>query len=174
MKKLILLDWDGPVSNSRTWHVPHHVDPVAVQLLAQAWDNGWEVVLTSTIRKHYINAAQATEDFNKKGIHVQFFDDPKYWRTDPGFTTKRHLEFMQWYSEVEFDEPVVFLVIDDEDYPAVVTENIPLLQYDVSGDEGIGSRALRAFRDIICMNDDELAQAYGLDWDMPDTPEEVE
>jgi hypothetical protein len=167
MLKIILLDWDGPISNSRTWNMPGFVDPVAVQLFNQAMENGWLTVLVATRRKHYSASDEAGEKMLAQAeLRINWFDEQgSFWRTDPDFVAERHLEFLQWYSDAPLpeDEEVVFLSFDDEKYPQFVSENMKFAQFPICANEGIGSRSLKAMRDLIKMTDEELAAHFNME-----------
>lgn len=175
MDKIILLDWDGPISNSRTWKMPSGVDPVAVRLLNVLTAAGWQLVLTSTIRKNFWRDAkteaearqEATAHKVRAGIFPQWYHS---WCTDPDFTSKRHLEVAQWMMNTPFDADAVFLVIDDEAFPPEFLQGGRMRQLKADSSEGLGHQALHRGFSLVDMTDAELEKHFAL----PDDDEEDE
>lgn len=159
MNKILLLDWDGPVSNSRTWRMPGCIDPVAIQLLNDATKAGWQTVLTSTIRKHFETVEEATKFMNRVGFNVEWFEE---WRTSPKFTALRHLEVLQWMSNTDLPEDSIFLVVDDERFPREVLEKGHMEQIYASSHAGIDYLNISDAYRIFEMDDAQLAERFGL------------
>ena len=159
MEKILLLDWDGPVSNSRTWKMPGCVDPVAIQLLNDATKAGWKTVLTSTIRKHFDTVDASTAFMNAVGFNVEWYKD---WRTSPNFTAFRHLEVLQWISDADITDESIFLVVDDERFPPNVLEVGNMEQVYASSHAGIDYLNITKAYDIFEMSDAQLAERFNL------------
>jgi hypothetical protein len=164
MEKILLLDWDGPVSNSRTWKMPGCVDPVAIQLLNDATKTGWKTVLTSTIRTHFDTVGEATKFMNLLGFNVEWF---KEWRTNPNFKARRHLEVLQWMSDTELHDDAIFLIVDDEEFPYEVREKGHMIQIHASAHAGIGFASIAEAYHIFEMNNTQLAERFNLSTDFP-------
>jgi len=163
MDKILLLDWDGPISNSRTWKMPGFVDPVAIQLLNDLTNAGWKTVFTSTKRKHYkdendsVNRVKATSFMRDAGFNVQWYTE---WRTDPDYTAMRHLEVATWLMHTEIPEDAIFLVVDDEHFPHELLERGRMVQIYADAHEGIGFLELSKAYKIIKMTDAELEEEF--------------
>lgn len=160
MNKIILLDWDGPVSNSRTWKMPGCVDPVAIQLLNDLTAKGWKTVLTSTIRKNFRSAdpkAEATEFMNKVGFKVNWYSE---WRTDPDNVTRRHIEVAVFFQQTEVPEDAVFLVIDDERFPHAFLDSGKMIQIHATPNSGIDYLDIERAYHLMALTDDELKAEY--------------
>ncbi len=175
MKKILLLDWDGPMSNNRTWKMPAKCDPVAVQLVNDAIVAGWEVCLTSTIRKHFEptdgsneRKAQkaATEFMRSAGINIKW---ASMWRTDPGFTARRPVEVAAALDaeQERFPEDAVFMIVDDEDFPYEMRQGCRMFQVNARSDSGIDYLSISEAYRFMEMSDQELN-----DYFKPDEPEE--
>jgi hypothetical protein len=162
MEKILLLDWDGPVSNSRTWKMPTMVDPVAIQLLNDATKAGWKTVLTSTIRKHYKTVGEADEFMKLMGLNLEWYVN---WRTPTTFTAKRHLEVLQWMSNTDVPLDSIFLVVDDERFPYEVLERGHMVQIHASSHAGIDYLSIAEAYRIFEMDDTQLAERFGLSSD---------
>lgn len=160
MDKILLLDWDGPVSNTRTWKMPGSVDPVAIQLLNDATKAGWKTVLTSTIRKHFETVEEATEFMKAVGFNVEWYSE---WRTSTRFTSYRHLEVLQWMSDTNIPDDAVFLVVDDERFPREVLESGGIVQIYASSHAGIDYLNIVDAYDIFEMTDAQIAERFNKD-----------
>lgn len=161
MQKIILLDWDGPVSNTRTWKMPGCVDPVAIQLLNDLTLSGWRTVLTSTVRKNFRSddpRAEATDFMRAAGFYVQWYDE---WRTDVGYTTYRHLEVARWMMNTELPEDAIFLIIDDEGFPAEFQRGGRMQQIYANSNSGIDYLSISEAYRIMDMNDEQLENHFG-------------
>src|SRR6185503_8175611 len=163
MDKIILLDWDGPVSNSRTWKMPNSVDPVAVQLLNDLTVAGWKTILTSTIRKHYRGPegkGKATDFMKRSGFFVQWYEP--LWCSDPDYNShRRHLEVAYMMQNNEFPEDAVFLVIDDEKLPTEFLNTGRMVQIHAQAHSGIDYLDISNAYRIIDMNTPELEAEFG-------------
>lgn len=163
MDKIILLDWDGSVSNSRTWRMPNSVDPVAIQLLNDLTVAGWKTILTSTIRKNFRSAnpqAEATDFMKRCGFYVQWFA-PECWRTDPAFVSRRHIEVASMFQQHDFAEDSIFLIIDDERFPQDFLNMGRRVQIHAQSHSGIDYLDLSNAYKIIDMNTPELEVEFG-------------
>lgn len=158
MDKILLLDWDGPISNSRTWRMPGCVDPVAIQLLNDAMKAGWKTVLTSTIRKNFENAEEATKFMNLVGFNVEWWTT---WRTGR-FTAQRHLEVLQWMSDTDIPADSIFLVVDDERFPQEILDSGNMEQIYASSHAGIDYLNIVNAYNIFEMDDAALAEHFNL------------
>lgn len=166
MDKILLLDWDGPVSNSRTWRMPGCVDPVAIQMLNDAMKAGWRTVLTSTIRKNFDTLGQATEFMNRVGFNVQWYENSEEefpnWRTSPHFTAHRHLEVLQWMSDSDIPSESIFLVVDDEDFPADVLSLGNMVQIQATPHTGLDHMNISKAYRIFEMDSAQLSAHFNL------------
>lgn len=170
MDKIILLDWDGPISNSRTWDMPNQVDPVAIQMLNDLTVAGWQTVLTSTIRKHFDkdSAGEPTSNMEALAIATQFMRDRGFnvrwykqsWRTDSEYTAKRYLEVATWMMDTDLPEDAVFLAVDDEVFPDEFLSRGRMAQIYANCDEGICSAAIKQAYRYMDMPDIALIQAF--------------
>lgn len=144
---VILLDWDGPISNSRTWSMCGQIDPVAVKMVNDIVDAGGELVLTSTIRKD-MDYEEATQRLTAVGFNVKWFAHKGkiVWRTNPFFTDYREVEFLNWLVEEDIADsssPINFVAIDDEVYSMDVRHKHRVFQpWPCSSSEGLSSRAI--------------------------------
>lgn len=159
MEKILLLDWDGPVSNSRTWKMPGFVDPVAIQLLNDAAKAGWKTVLSSTIRKHYDTVEEADRFMKAVGLSLEWYSD---WRTPTTFTAQRHLEVLQWMSNADINEDAVFLVVDDERFPRALLKSGRMVQIHATSHSGLDYLGISEAYQIFEMDDTQLAEHFGL------------
>lgn len=161
MHKILLLDWDGPISNSRTWKMPGFVDPVAIQLINDLIAKGWKTVLTSTIRKNFRSEdpqAEATDFMHAVGFKVQWYD---VWRTDPAYVNRRHLEFANFLMQhPDIPEDAVFLVVDDEHYPHEMMDRGRIKQIYARSDSGIDYLSISDAYRIMEMSEAELEDYY--------------
>lgn len=174
MDKIILLDWDGPISNSRTWKMPGCVDPVAIQLLNDLTMNGWRTVLTSTIRKHFRGRTdpedcaevgdeskalmEAQKFMRAAGFYVQFYPN---WRTDPDYTSYRHREVANWMmNNPDIPDNAVFLVVDDEHFPHEMLRLRRMDQVHASSHAGIDYLSISEAYRIGLMTDEQLEQHF--------------
>lgn len=157
MQKILFLDWDGPVSNSRTWHMPGFVDPVAVKLLNDATKAGWQVCLSSTIRKDFQNVDEAMQFMEASGLHLNFAEA---WRTDSDYTNRRHLEIANHLMKTEYEEDVVFLVVDDELIPVEMLECGRMMQLKASSHAGLDYLSISKAYQIFKMNDVALNKEF--------------
>ena len=181
MDKIILLDWDGPISNSRTWRMPKQVDPVAIQMLNDLTVAGWKTVLTSTVRKHFFAddsgnirsdaeaLEMATQFMRDAGFMVQWYS-PGNWCTDPGYTSKRYLEVANWLMNTEFDDTTIMLVVDDERFPAEFIQRGKMQQIHANCDSGIDYLALNEAYSYAEMP--ELALCQSFQYSDPDEEDE--
>src|SRR6478736_5564168 len=163
MQKILFLDWDGPISNSRTWSMPHNIDPVAVQLLNEAFINGWQFVLTSIIRNNMKNVTEASRFMDDRGIGYQWFDvENELWRTSTRLVTARYLEILQWMHDAEnlIEDEAVFISLDDETLPDPMCRRLRITQFPICADEGIGHKSLDAYRTIIRSTNSQLKALY--------------
>lgn len=159
MEKILLLDWDGPISNSRTWKMPGFVDPIAIQLVNDATKAGWKTVLTSTIRNHYDKVEEADKFMKLVGLNLNWYAE---WRTPTTFTAQRHLEVLQWMSNTDLPEDSVFLVVDDERFPHPILEKGNMVQIHASSHAGIDYLSISEAYHIFEMDDAQLAERFGL------------
>ncbi len=164
LTKILFLDWDGPVSNSRTWKMPNHVDPVAIQLLNDADKAGWEIVISSTIRKHDCDTAEKARKFlDDHGIHTMLYDfEDEGFRTDPVYTAPRHLEIANHLMHTDYPENTIFLVVDDEHIPHDFLDSAPMKQIYARSDSGIDYLSISDAYRIFSMSDEQLAVEFGL------------
>lgn len=156
-RTVVLLDWDGPLSNSRTWGMPFNLDPVAVLLLNDLYKTGCLTVLTSTIRSQFKNRAGAQKFMAERGIQVRWFstesvgfavNDDTCWRTD-SMVGKRDWEFGCWHAKHAIHVPLEFrfMAVDDEKYCPVFKYDYGVFQPSgISCNEGIDHLALYEFR----------------------------
>ena len=159
MDKILLLDWDGPISNSRTWRMPGCVDPVAIQLLNDAMKAGWKTVLTSTIRKDFENAEEATKFMNRVGFNVEWWTT---WRTSTEFVARRHLEVLQWMSDTDIPADSIFLVVDDERFPHPVLEQGNMVQVHATSHAGLDYLSIAEAYHIFEKDNAQLAERFNL------------
>ena len=176
MDKIILLDWDGPISNSRTWKMPGQVDPVAIQLVNDLTRAGWQTVLTSTIRKNFdrdrdgnsrsdSEARDAAELFMRnRGLHIRWYKPS--WRTDRFYTAHRHLEVANWMMNAYLPEDAIFLVVDDERFPHEFLNRGRMRQIYARSDSGIDYLSISEAYRYMEMPDIALDQTF-------DPPEDV-
>jgi hypothetical protein len=166
VKKILLLDWDGPMSNNRTWKMPAKCDPVAIQLVNDAIVAGWEVCLTSTIRKNFLptdgsneRKAQfaATEFMRAAGIHIKWASP---WRSDTGFVAHRHIEVKALIDTECFPEDAVFLVVDDENFPYEMRQTCRMFQVNARSDSGIDYLSISEGYRFMEMSDEELEDYF--------------
>lgn len=173
MEKIIFLDWDGPVSNTRTWKMPGQVDPVAIQLLNDLTVAGWKTVLSSTIRAHFFcddlggpraseQAREAATQFMRdRGFNVRWYEYS--WCTSIERITKRHLEVVQWMMDTPLPEDAVFMVIDDEHFPHDLLERGRMTQCHARSDSGIDYLSISEAYRIGEMTDAQLAEHFEVD-----------
>ena len=168
MDKIILLDWDGPISNSRTWKMRGQVDPVAIQMLNDLTIVGWKTMLTSTIRKNFRSEdpkAEATAFMRDAGFYVQWYDT---WRTNVTYTGLRHLEVAQQLMAMDVPEDAIFLVVDDERFPHEFLQRGRMKQIYARSNDGIDALSIAEAYRVQRMNDQELAREFAEsdeDWD---------
>lgn len=161
MTKIILLDWDGPISNSRTWKMPGCADPVAIQLLNDLTLDGWKTLLTSTIRKNFKSdypKAEATEFMKRAGFYVQWYDP--IWRTDINYTARRHLEVANMLMNHDFPEDTLFLVVDDEKFPHEFLSRGRMHQVYASPNSGIDYLCISRVYHLLRMSDTEFMAEF--------------
>lgn len=147
MEKIIFLDWDGPVSNTRTWKMPGYVDPVAIQMLNDLTVAGWKTVLSSTIRTHFWTdeAGNLCTEEKSKEAATKFMRDvhfnvrwyEKSWCTSIINRAKRHIEVVQWLMDTNVPTDAVFMVIDDEHFPHELLKRGRMEQCYARTDAGI-------------------------------------
>lgn len=161
LKVIILIDWDGPISNFRTRLMPKDADPVAVNLLNRFFYAGAEAVLTSTIRKHFRGIdpkSEGTERMNSAGIAVKWYESDMCddaWRTCPDYTGRRHDEFMKWFHQRTPLEPnpnLVFIAFDDETFPDSVKKVHNIIQPKIDINNGITYLGVSELKDFLKQN----------------------